>query len=408
MARSGTWARWDRRVTVPLIISLGSFVLWTSWNLARDPCHPNMDLSCGFYTDHFSHMSLTRMFAERGFDIYKTPRGDLGRELTEEEFARLPEDLRTVGGHVRAVDGWSLSKPFTSSWLEIPSFYPPGDLILFAPAAAIYSFTEISFTDANRLLIQLLLLYSHVTIFLMLFLAAKEERGPPVIALVFSYAVIVHWTLEGFYDGGWIAPLLLVPFFLNRRNGVAALAAFSIAAFMHFRALFYLPWVVIAIWMIFKGEELRKIDGKKISLGAVTLITAAASSGVFFTVRPIMATHRMTSPFNPAADVFDLSSWLVLGIVVLGGLLVFAIWGAWEEVAMLLWVTLLIRLLPEVNIWDSVAFVPWILAPVRVGIANRVRLVRDARAVVAILITIVVFSESLGLGWLHAAIERVT
>ena len=366
-----------------------------------------MDLTCGFYTDHFSHVGLTRLFTKVGPDIYSQPRGDFGRPLNEEEKALLPEDLRSVADTSRAIEGWPSDRPFTATWLNIPSFYPPGDLLLFAPAAAVYEYTDISFTEMNRLLIQLMLMFGHATVFLILLLWRNEKERPLSIAVVLSYLVVIHWSLEGFYDAGWIAPLVLVPWLLRRGDGWAALAAFSAGAFMHFRALIYLPMAAGALVMIVRRKEWKNFDRRKAMLSAVIVLCGIPAAIAFFMVRPEMSSHEMTSAFNPAADAFHPPAVIIAGLVVAVGLTVYWLVQAWDEVVMLVWFAGLVMLLPEVNPWDSVAIVPWLLAPVDTGGKERDGLVKAVRLAVVVLLAVLVFREDFGLDWIRIAMTRL-
>lgn len=390
-----------------LTVTLTSLLLWTGWNYGRDLCHPFADLSCGFFTDQFTHVTLTRIFTEVGAEIYLTPRGELAEPMTDAEKAVLPPDVQTFGDP-RSVEGWPRDKPFIATWTEIPSFYPPADLLLFAPASAIYSFTDISFTESNRLTIQLLLVYAHVSIYLILVASMARTRTHPerILAIVFAYAMVIHWTLEGFYDGAWIAPLVLTPVFLVKRDPVPALLTFSMGAFAHFRSLFYLPWAAEGAYRFVADHQWRPWTKRKaIALGA-TGVMGAASLATFLVVLNAMTSHRMTNQFNPRFDVFDLSSLLSLLVILLPGCAVFAYQRVWRELIMLLWVGGLIVMLPEINQWEAIALVPWMLAPVD-ELDTRGSVVEATRVATVILVIGIVFPQSIQVEWIHTAIGQL-
>src|SRR5206468_1945585 len=123
------------------------------------------------------HMNTGRMFMRVGVDIWRRPLRDNGRPLTDAERAALPADLRhdRLLSHARTFDGWPSDKPFLSSWSFRPRLHPPGDMLLTAPVALLYSYTSLSFSDANLLLILLFLVYVHVPVYLVL-----RRRGPPI------------------------------------------------------------------------------------------------------------------------------------------------------------------------------------------------------------------------------------
>ena len=137
-----------------LIVTITSLVLWSAWELGRPETHPYGDLSRGSFTDHFSHLTTTRLFPRVGIDIWRKPTRDFGHRLTDAETRELPADIPAKGNNreVFAVDGWPIEKPLVASWTHLPRLHPPGDLMLIAPVALAYSFTSLSFTAANRLL----------------------------------------------------------------------------------------------------------------------------------------------------------------------------------------------------------------------------------------------------------------
>jgi hypothetical protein len=401
--------------TKALLITIASLVLWTTWNYVRDTCHPLADLSCGVLSDHTSHLGFARMFTEVGTDIYLKPREELGQPLTESEKEALPPDFQQLFNdppdllaNPRIVEGWPPDKPFIATWGFEPSLYPPGGLLLFAPPAAMYSLADISFTESNRLAIQFLLIYAHVSIFLMFVVSVERGRIPPetILALALAYAMVIHWTVEGFYDSVWIAPLLLTSFFIVRKQPLPALLTFSMGVFMHFRALFYLPWAAEAAVRFVTDREWKTwTRSKAIAVGA-TVLMGAAALWTFWVLRDAFTSHTKTNVYNPFVDSFELKSVLALGLIVLLGFSVLFYNRAWREAVMVLWVGALIMLLPQTNPWSGVALLPWLLSPVEAG--ENQSIVRPTRIVTAILLIALVFPDSIKLDWIKTAIERIT
>ncbi|HEX2057379.1 MAG TPA: hypothetical protein VHI71_03335 [Actinomycetota bacterium] len=396
----------SRPITRALLITVLSLAFWTTWNYVRTPCHVYADLSCGQYTDHFSHVGMTRIFTAVGFEIYDRPRGELGRPLTAEEQAALPEDLRTMGG-LRTVDGWPADKPFITTWPGAASFYPPGDLVMYAPVAAAYSFFDVSFTRLNLATIQLLLVYAHVTVFLLLLVSAGRAATDrvDVLTLLIAYFLVVRWSLDGFYDGGWIAPLVLAPAFLATRRGFPAVTAVTAGAFAHFRGVFYLPWAVQGVAEVVRGRQWRPWTAGKTAMTAATLVMGGLTAVTFLRLRDLLEVHQMTNPFNPSYDAFHLASLVTLALVMLPGLAVFVWRRSWLDVAMLVWIFFVITQLPELRPWDSVALVPWMVAPA-VTSAND-PLVRQFRAATAVLVMAVVFGSPIEVGWLKDSVDDI-
>lgn len=393
-----------------LAITLLSLVFWTAWNYARPQCHALADFGCGTYTDHFTHVGLARIFTHAGFEIYQGPRGELGRALTPDEQEALPEDIRGMGG-LRTVEGWPPDKPFIATWPTIPSFYPPGDLVMFAPIALAYSFTGMSFTEMNLMTIQLLLVYAHLSLFLMLVVNSRRPAGgaADALAMVVAYFLIMRWTIEGFYDGGWIAPLVIAPLFLLRRAGLQTMALFALALFAHYRALFLLPWGVWGFVDFVRGREWRSWSWQKSGLAAATVVMGGLALATFLISRQAMSEHQMTNAFNPSFDSFQRDSLLTLALVTVPGAVLFVWRRAWLEVATLAWVFLLITQLPETYPWDAVALVPWLVAPA-LSRSGDDAVVRQVRTATVFLVVLVVFSGSLNalsLDWFRTVVDQL-
>lgn len=394
----------DHRI---LALTLASLVFWTGWNVLREDCHPFADLSCGFYTDHFSHMNLTRVFPHAGLDIYRVPRGELFPSLSEEEKAALPDDLEQSVGSVYGVEGWPADKPFATTWIDIPSFYPPGDLVLFAPPALLYHHTGISWSAINLVLIEMMIVGAHLTLYLALVAGARFREGSwiGVFGLYVTYSLLVHWALEGFYDSLWVAPLVLTGVFLAQRRGLAAVVTISVALFLHFRAYFYVPWALYALYVLWRDGRWKSWSiGRQVAFGVAGAL-GVSSLYVFWITRSAMAGHRLTNDLNPDSPEFNLAGVAVL-VLVAAALAVPLIRGrAWLDLAMVGWTALVGVFLPEVNQWDAVAFVPWLVAPTAVGRADA-RL-GDARTAAAILLPVTIFGLSLDPAWVELAFERL-
>ncbi|MFN2586619.1 MAG: hypothetical protein ABR613_00685 [Actinomycetota bacterium] len=355
-------------------------------------------------------MGLARVFTRVGFDIYDGPRGELGRPLTPEEQAALPEDLRPKGD-LRTIDGWPADKPLVITWPTIPSFYPPGDLVMFAPVAAAYSFTGMSFTEMNLATIELLLVYAHVTIFLMLLVNARSPaRGATeALPIVLAYFLIIRWTIDGFYDGGWIAPLVVAPLFIVRRAGLQTMTLFALSLFAHYRALFLLPWGVRGLVDFVRGREWGSWSLRKTAMAGTTLVMGGLAAATFLVSREAISQHQMTSIFNPSYASFQRDSLIALGLVTIPGALVFAWRRAWLELLTLLWVVALITQLPETYPWDVLALVPWLVAPALSPSAED-SVVRQVRTATVFLIGVVAFTSpitALNLDWLRVVVDQL-
>lgn len=393
------------------MVTLTSLMLWTGWNIAREPCHPYRDLSCGFFTDHFAHMNMTRLFAEKGLGIYTHARGDLVQPLTSEQTAALPADLQGTPSY--GFPGWPPEKPFTSTWAHVPNVYPPGDLILFAPFAILYSFTGLSFSTVNLLLIQYLIVLAHVSFFLVFRSALDGEghRWVGLLGMYFVYNEVMHWTLEGFYDGAWIAPLLVTPLLLAQRRHLPALFTVTLALFMHYRALFYLPWAGVAVYRIWKNREWETWTLPQVALVGVMGTMTAMSLRIFLTIRGVF-TGVTGGPVNPigltSAGNLNLARGFIVVLVFAAAGFLFWRAGAKIELIMTGWLLLIALLMPEIHEWDTVALVPFVAAPLlsKVKEGQQGHLLETKTALV-VLYSIAFLGVTLSPKWIETAFDRV-
>jgi len=380
-----------------LIATLISLCCWEAWEGLRVFPDSWGDLTGANYTDHFSHMNAARLFPRVGLDTWRVPVDKMFPRLTPEQLAREPADLRAGGsysGGVFEVDGWPAGKPLATSWSNNPRNYPPGDMLLVSPVAAAYHDTDLSFAGANRLLLMLFLLYAHVALYAMftsLLLPRTRTRTDDrwlarmqALTAAVVYVEVIHWTLEGFYDAAALAPLVLCARFVQQRRGLAAIVAFDVAAFIHFRTFFFAPWVIYALAMIVREQQWRQwriVDWLALLVASAL---GAMSLGVFVILWPSLQNlpiHNYIHPGNdPAWAALLLLPLFAIGIAVAAR----ALWKvrAWLDLAVLGWLTVMMLALHEAYPWHMLlAVMPWLCAPPSVTApadAVRVHVVRLA------------------------------
>ncbi|MGH2756884.1 MAG: hypothetical protein ACRDI3_03760 [Actinomycetota bacterium] len=358
----------------------------------RPLCHPYADLACGNYTDHFSDMNTARMFTHAGLDIWRKPLGELGEPMSGAETAALPDDLRTtLKEGSRKVPGWPEDKPYVATFVRNPSFQPPGGLALTAPVAAIYSYTSLSFSDANRLLIALYLVYAHVSLYV--FFRAAARMGAGAVGFLGAFVVygeVIHLTLQGFYEAALIGPLILSAWAAYERRGLAATAWFVIAVAIHFRALFFLPVFLYGCYLLVRQREWRKWSPRAWSAVVGAGAAGAATLVAFLYLWPHLTSMEVTAPVyfrklfdDPPDAIFYSGIALLLGAVL-------AVARGWRDLVLLVWGMGMFTLLREAFAWDVLTMLAWIGMPV---VATRAGLVRDVRLVAVMFVALVVFNN---------------
>jgi hypothetical protein len=381
-----------------------SFVAWSLVVTLR-PGHPYGDLTRGVFTDHLSHMNLARYFPRARLDVWRRPISAQLRPLTNAEIAGLPADQRQTNPRDAIyydVHGWPADKPLLAGWTENPRLYPPGDMLLVAPFAALYHFTSVSFSAINRALLVWYLLLAHVSLALLFegVLRLRAHRLVCAFVCIYVYGATVRATLEGFYDATAIAPLVLTATFLHARRGVAASLAFAAATVTHFRALFFAPWGGEAALL-----ALRSIGAwraRQWIAAAVAALLMTATVVPLFILRPTLRTlpnENWLSPTSPLFHPLALAAYVALTLVV--GI-VFVRARSRSDVLVLLWfAVMLVANLRQTRWWHPTVLLAWVGAPVAgAPEARRDTLVLLGRLAILMFVISIVFHQNAWYRWL--------
>lgn len=384
-----------------------SFFVWSLVVLFR-PGHPYGDLTRGIFTDHISHMNLARYFPRAGLDVWRRPLRDQLRPLTPQEVAALPADERQTNPRDAIyydVPGWPRDKPLLAGWTHNPRLYPPGDMLLVAPFAALYHFTSISFRAVNRALLVWYLLLAHLSLALLFEGVRRLAAHRLLVAFVFFYAygAIVRSALEGFYDASVIAPLVMTTMLLAARRGVGASLAFSVAAVTHFRALFFAPWGAESALVALRSIRSWRLRQWCAAAAATLLMTATLIP--LFILRPTLRTlpnENWLSPGSPQFHPLMLILYVLLAALVA---VVFARARSRSDLFVLGWFSIMLVVnLRQTAWWHPTALFAWLAAPVRDGADPQPRrdtLVLAARLAMLMFAIGVVFHQNAWYRWLR-------
>jgi hypothetical protein len=345
------------------------FALSVAVSLSRPTYGPKFGFS-----DHFSHMNAARLFPRVGSALWRTPISNMFPELDSTRAAAVPADVRSQGGMLD-VPGWPPEKPLVATWTTIPRPYPPGDMVLVAPIAALYHFTSMSFATATHLLIVLYLALAHAAFFVVWRFVPRSGRALYTAAAMAAYFFVVYWTLCGFYDVAAVIPLLLCSHYISDRRPIASIVSFAVASFIHFRALYYLPWFIVAV-----AEAVRARVWRHSGAREWLAIAAAAALGVtalytFLLLVPSLGMVPLGNPIHPGhIKPVPVFAFAVAFGVAAG---VFGRARAWLDLAMLAWLSVTLIVTRQVQLWHTILLVPWIVAPcvARFGRAARIEYV---------------------------------
>jgi hypothetical protein len=368
--RRGEWR--ERRAWWAPVAVTAAFAVCALVSLAR----PSFGGALGF-SDHLTHMNAARLFPRVGTALWRTPVDQLVPPASAAEIARAPADVQAFGG-IRTVPGWPADKPFVGTWVNLARPYPPGVFLLVAPVAALYHETALSFSAACHLLILVFLAGAHLAFYFAWRNAPDRGRLLYVAAALVAYVYVAFWTMRGFYDAAAVAPLIVCGAAFDRRRWLAVCAAFAIALFIHYRALFYAPWLLVAAWGLARDRAWRSwsrgdwaVVCGAVSLGALSLYT-------FALVTPTLGQVPLANPVHPG----DLHAVPVIafGASVALAAALFIRQASRLDLVMLVWMTLMLIAIRQLQAWHAFIFVPWVLAP---AASNAVRAGRIQWAVIA-------------------------
>jgi hypothetical protein len=360
---------WTTRKRLLVVVS-ASLALWLIWHAGRANEHPYGDLGRGRFTDHFSHMNAARIFTRIGTDIWRRGVGTMFPRATQEQAARMPKDVRAAWpGEVYPIDGWPIEKPVVQSWSAVPRLYPPGDMVLVAPVALLYHFTSLSFAGANRLLIAWFLVFAHVALFFVLSVVVEQwdKTGPvSTFAALIVSGELIFWALQGFYDCATVTPLLLCAIFLWKRRPLAAILAYCIAAFIHFRAFFLAPLALWAAWMFIEDKRWKSWSWRDSTAAALALVTGLASLATFFMVYDAIDQQLdgKANPVHIGAHGLGDSNVIVFLVCFAIGIALLLRKKAWIDASILAWWGLSLVTLPGPYPWYDIVPMAWIVMPV--------------------------------------------
>jgi len=315
--------------------------------------------------DHISHIGATIMFLAVGLEIYSKPVDAILKHAR-------PDPTFAPGNHLEPeylfVDPLNAaSPPIYLNWPDRMRPYPPGDYLLFFPVAMLYHFRVIGLAWACRLVILGLLAFC-TGISRIAFTFAMESTDVWSLAIRFVTAVVIAawsfcWALRGFYDVAGLFLVFLSMRSLHRRKWIDAIFYFFLAAFVHSRALYAFPIVLIALFEDWKtgGHFLaRWLRSPKIWIALAAAIVCAVCLWISLPYVKLFAPNNIY--FHLSGRALHLQYAMALGVflalVCAGGMIAT---GEIGGLLMLVFPWAFMLQTPEVRLWHSIFWLPLIL-----------------------------------------------
>ena len=307
-----------------------------------------------FCTDHYSHYSAAVLAWDRGVAVYTTPMR-LTCAKTSPASLAFAADLGLDPDNLCDLPERAGERPLVINWSMLPRPYPPGALLYAAPEALLYAHTDLSVRTINRLTILKHILVGHLLVLALLAMLFGGEEGERWRGVAFFIAPLVYFTvipyaMAGFYDAIAIVCIVWAVQRLERDQPVHALALLSLSAFLHFRAIWYLPLGLVTLWRVRKAPKpvwLLVVSGVLLAAAALSLVLVGPYLTMFPHNNPVLLADTTGSPAQ--LDFFAM-------VIVIGGYL------AWERrwllLAQVTWIELVIGLTVQAQKWHPMFLLP--------------------------------------------------
>jgi hypothetical protein len=327
-------------------------------------------------TDHETHIAQVELFLHHGTSIYRGPVKSLCAPPTAKtrEWARengCPDD------DVCQLDA-AEARPVCAGWSSYPAPYPPGLLLYSLPDAILHEHSSLSPRVVAGLSIVKYLFFSHVLAWLLYRLLFLFPSGADLFgrsggwfprdsslrwgAFLLLYLELVRWAFAGFYDALALCPLFMAVYFIHKKRPVDSFLAFALAAFLQYRALWYLPIAGVAAIQAMRTRDWatsRLLSAKL----ALAIVLGLISAGVFVLLLPGLSQFPQTNGVfllrSHIGDVpYSAADFIAVSVI---ALVYLARSSCWILFASLLWQSIMILCTPQGAPWHMLFLLPLLL-----------------------------------------------
>jgi hypothetical protein len=344
-----------------LFVYLGSFVIFGAYPTFR--VHNLSRVVAEQATDHASHWGSAILLATHGFDIYRVPSSELCAPTTG-------EDSKIINCALK--DHPSI-RPFTVNWTQYPRVYPPGAMLFGTLPALLHVTTSMGFSDINLVMILQIVIMAHLTslaLLMSLWRSVKATESLPsewhsgwqsfvlFAVMPFIHLELVGNAILGFYDPVAIALVVVGLLELNARRPVRAVLAFSAALFFHFRALWYLPLLLVAFVKVYRRRAEWKSSRRTWLLLGVAAALLAVSAFCFILLMPALQTFPISNPLHYSQFTADAERLLRYGLPPALFLTVLARQKNWLTAGVVVWQLAFVFVTRETQPWHCLFVLP--------------------------------------------------
>lgn len=215
-----------------------------------------------FYTDHMREEWTAWCFLQLGYKIFYTP------------VKYLVHQCHSLYPH-----------PF---WGNVPTDRPLGCIFIFLPFGILANLGILPDVLVHRLEIAVITTQAIGAIYLIA--RAVRNRFVRVMFLTFLAPYILHWSLNGIYDGAILLFVIVGLLAYERKRWKLSALALTYAVCTHYRAVMYTPLVLGSIVNLWRSGDRRTA----IKLGAVCLIAIIVCTLIPAYLTFVKAEHVLT------------------------------------------------------------------------------------------------------------------
>ncbi len=322
------------------------------------------------FSDHTAHWGSAILMAFHGFDVYRRPVSAFCEWDHADDPGVAPAEPCRMPDHPEI-------RPFAENWVQYPRVYPPGAMVFGALPAFLYALTSISFSNANLIMALQCVLAAHVASLLLLLClwrgegAAVGDRalmtsrqwnaGVLIFLVPTAHFMLACWGTFGNYDAASIVGLLAGVLLLLTARPAGALVALSAAMFTHFRALWYLPVLAVALHQTLNLPTSRKTVTALVTSALLLIPTAIA----FLLLLPALNRFPLNNPSYFETLAHDHMEAVVNGLPVLP-LIGVLLWNrSWLTASTALWQIFMLVQTRETRHWHALFLWPLVAIAAR-------------------------------------------
>lgn len=198
------------------------------------------------FTDHLRETTYSILFTKAGFKIFYEPMIDIVRE-------------------------YKLSNTYVT-WPLVPFDRPLGCALIFLPFAYMENSLKLPIIVVNKLEIIFLIILTGAGIYILFNDLARRRVSKLLIIILMLIFIpyLMFWAMNGIYDVIAFFLIVLALQYLHREKYLNAILFLSLALFIHYRAVIYLP-LLLYMFLIFIAKR-DNLNIKSICIMVISII----------------------------------------------------------------------------------------------------------------------------------------